>query len=459
LANTTLRSAFAVLPSQEKREIASTNWLIYFVVLHLVFQLILIVPALLSLRLFLRLGAFGISLVFVLFIPKREQTRLPVSNWAVAIFMLLTLECLHPDSTSLIAAAVQFALYPAILGPVFWVPRSTVTVRSFQSLIVLLWLYYSAGALLGVLQSYFPGTFQPQVATIIADMGKDYVASLQIQLSSGEHIFRPMGLTNVPGGAAYAGLYAILLGTGVLLSPKPPFFGARLTAIGTMVLGLMCLYLCQVRSILVMVGICMIVLLGLLAVSGRGTRLVGLLASIAAVIPVATLASLSLAGRAVTERLGTLVKTDAGTVYHQSRGRFLEDTLTYYLPEYPLGAGLGRWGMVCHYFKPIVTKLWVEIQWTGWLFDGGVPLIVLYFGAILVTTWSCLRVARGQAGGRDPSLSVWGAVLVSYNVGAIALCFNYTPFIGTAGLEFWLLNATLVCAAIHTDRNVVALGA
>ncbi|HEY0465611.1 MAG TPA: hypothetical protein VGC79_15465, partial [Polyangiaceae bacterium] len=351
------------------------------------------------------------------------------------------------------AAAVQFALYPAILGPLFWVSRTTLTAATFQKVVLLLWLYYSAGALLGVLQSYFPGSFQPQLASIIAELGRDAVASLQIQLTSGERIYRPMGLTNTPGGAAYAGMYAILLGTGVVLSPKPPFFGARTVAIGTMLLGLMCLYLCQVRSILIMVGICMIVMLALLALSGRVSRLIGLLASVGVVIPVATILALGLAGRAVSERLGTLVKADAATVYHQNRGKFLEATWNYYLPEYPLGAGLGKWGMVCHYFGPIESKLWVEIQWTGWLFDGGVPLILVYTAAILVTTWSCFQVARGRIGGSEPSLSLWGSVLVAYNVGALATCFNYPVFIGTGGLEFWLLNSALVCAAMNVDAD------
>ena len=44
-------------------------------------------------------------------------------------------------------------------------------------------------------------------------------------------------------------------------------------------------------------------------------------------------------------------------------------------------------------------------------------------------------------------------MLVAYNVGAIALCFNYVPFIGTAGLEFWLLNAALAVAAINADAS------
>jgi putative acyl-CoA dehydrogenase len=66
--------------------------------------------------------------------------------------------------------------------------------------------------------------------------------------------------------------------------------------------------------------------------------------------------------------------------------------------------------MMHTYFGEGTGALWVEIQWTGWLFDGGVPLILLYTAAILVASWGCLKVALGRVGGADPSLSLWGAV-------------------------------------------------
>jgi hypothetical protein len=32
-------------------------------------------------------------------------------------------------------------------------------------------------------------------------------------------------------------------------------------------------------------------------------------------------------------------------------------------------------------------------------------------------------------------------------MGVLALCFSYVPFMGSSGLEFWLLNAVLIQAA------------
>ncbi len=438
-------------PSGHAKSVKRSNGLVGFATFHLGLQLMLLMPGLASVRALVRIGGFGVSLLFLVFVPNRATTRAPVKVWCTAILAIVLLEALHPNSAGGVAVLAQITLYVAILGPVFWVPRFAVTPRAFQSLLLMLWLYYSAGAVLGVLQAYFPGRFQPELSSVVAETGKGYAASLQIKLTSGEHVFRPMGLTNVPGGAAYGALFAILLGTGVILLPISPFFGARLAAIGSMLVGAMCLYLCQIRSMVVMTAICILVMLGLLAASGRVSRLLAMVASVGVVIPVAFTLAVSLAGSTVTDRLATLVASDAGTVYYKNRGRFLDSTINDLLPQYPLGAGLGHWGMVTRYFGSGGAYFWVEIQWTAWVLDGGLPLVLVYLIALLITTWSCLQITRGRYGRSEESLRVWGSVVVAYNVGAIALCFNYVPFIGTAGLEFWLVNAALVAAATNLD--------
>ena len=220
-----------------------------------------------------------------------------------------------------------------------------------------------------------------------------------------------------------------------------------------MLVGAMCLYLCQVRSMVVMTAICLVVMVLLAALSGRVSRLFAIVSSVAVVIPVAFTLAVSLAGKSVTDRLQTLVKSDAGTVYYNNRGHFLEATFYRAMPKYPLGAGLGHWGMVSHYAGSGIASFWVEIQWTGWIYDGGVPLVVAYAGALLMTTWLALGVARGKLGRSEAGFAVWGAVVVAYNVGALALCFNYVPFIGNSGLEFWLINACLISAALNSDAR------
>jgi hypothetical protein len=90
--------------------------------------------------------------------------------------------------------------------------------------------------------------------------------------------------------------------------------------------------------------------------------------------------AVAIGGESTLERLSSLVSDRADAVYQQNRGHFLEDTINVLLPQYPLGAGLGRWGMMNSYFgdksNPLTQQIWVEIQWTGWLLDGGVPLII-----------------------------------------------------------------------------------
>ena len=450
------RSA-SVRPSgqnQESRaEAASGRWLVAFVLCHFAFQLALLLPWFSGLRALLRAGAFGNSLVFFALVPGKAKARAPIRGWAVATLAIVASECLHPNGGGVIAVVAQALLYLAILAPVFWVSRFQINASIFQRLMILLWLYYAAGAIMGVLQAYFPGSFQPALSSVYNDMGRDYVASMQIKLTSGEHIFRPMGLTNVPGGAAYGALYAIVLGAGIILLPKAPFFGAKVAAVATMLVGAICLYLCQVRSMVVMTAICLIVMILLVALSGRVSRLFAIVASVAVVTPAAFMLAVSLAGNAVTDRLETLVKSDAGTVYYNNRGHFLADAFYKALPKYPLGAGMGHWGMVANYAGSGIGAFWVEIQWTGWIYDGGVPLVLAYLGAVLVSTWCALQIARGKLGRGESGLAVWGAIVVAYDVGTLALCFNYVPFIGSYGLEFWLINATLIYAALNADAR------
>lgn len=434
----------------------SKPWLVGFALLHLTCQLMLLVPGLSDVRIALRMAAFGVSLAFLVIIPSKHTWRTPLRTCALCILGLLTLEFVHPEGSGLLAAFAAIMLNVAVIAPVFWVPWTRTTTEKATSLILVLWLFYTASSLLGVLQAYFPGRFQPKLSAVLAANTRDLLASLEIQLASGERVFRPMGLTDTPGGAAFAGLYALLLGTGVLLSTKRPFRGAKALAVGSMLAGLICLYLCQVRSLVVMAGVCEITLLLLLLLSGRISKLVGLLGAIGAVVPGAFALALAVGGRSVTTRLNTLVDADPGTVYYANRGHFLEATLTEYLPRYPLGAGLGRYGMVHAYFGNAFDALWVEIQWTAWVFDGGLPMVLLYISAILMATWGCLKIARGHFGKGDESLAVWAAVVVAYDVGAIAICFNYPLFAATGGVEFWLLNMAVLCAAYDAERSALA---
>jgi hypothetical protein len=211
-----------------------------------------------------------------------------------------------------------------------------------------------------------------------------------------------------------------------------------------MLIGVMVLYLAQVRSLLVALGISTLVMVVLHALAGRLSRLV-VVASVAAVIVVIGYSfAVDLAGSTVTTRLATLTATAPSNVYYTNRGIFLEHTFVELLPQYPLGGGLGRWGMMNTYFGSAAKGIWVEIQWTGWLLDGGLPLILAYLAAIALTIHHTFRVALARDG--NPTAS-WAPLVAAYSVGLLALTFNSTPFIGTPGIEFWLINAAFFQAS------------
>jgi hypothetical protein len=94
--------------------------------------------------------------------------------------------------------------------------------------------------------------------------------------------------------------------------------------------------------------------------------------------------------------------------------------------------------------------LWAELQWTAWLFDGGLPLMLLYPVAIIVMIRHAIKLALAK---KSPRLEVWAAVVAGYNLGALALTFSYQAFMSAAGAEFWLINAALVQAGAGLDRS------
>jgi hypothetical protein len=106
-------------------------------------------------------------------------------------------------------------------------------------------------------------------------------------------------------------------------------------------------------------------------------------------------------------------------------------------------------------------SMWAEIQWGGWVLDGGAPLMLLYVWALGWTLLVTYRVSRWRSRS-DPTLSLWAAVILGYAVGTCALTFSYPVFVSQAGMEFWLLNATVFAAArwqVRRDVMQAATGA
>ncbi|HEY7769711.1 MAG TPA: hypothetical protein VIB55_16195 [Longimicrobium sp.] len=431
-------------------------WVPAFIVFQLACQLMLI-SGLAGVRVLVRMAAFGASLALLALLRGRGSAH-PARGPAIFVFAILGVCIFHPETSSSAAGIAQVGLYGAVIAPLFWVPRLTaIDIRALRQTVMVLWAFHTFSAAIGVVQVYRPGTLQPPLSTVVQSKGKGYVESLKITTATGQRVFRPMGLTDVPGGAAVSGLYAVLLGVGFFLTRRTPLaLGASLASI---VLGAACLYLSQVRSLAVMTGISLLAVGAVLVWRKDVKRLSMLGFGVIGMLLLGYVMAVNMAGAAVTNRMASLVQARPTQVYYDNRGRFLEDALMKTLPAAPFGEGLGHWGMTATYFggSGPGKNIWVEIQWAGWIVDGGAPLLFTYLlavGVCLIATW---RIARARPPGPEAhDLPFWAAIVMAYSVGALALTFSYPIFVSQSGMEFWLLNATLFAAARYARQAALA---
>ncbi len=408
------------------------GWVFAFVVIQLICGLGLLIPDVQVLRVFVRSAACGASLLFLVIGPRRERRAGAVRWLALGALAILTLEMFNPLGGNALSVVAHWAFCIAIIAPLFWVGRLNIPQGTLARVLLLLWAFHTIGAILGVLQAYFPAQFQPNFAALVARK------QLLIRLASGEWIPRPTGLTDTPGGAAGDGMYASLLGTAVVL--VRPFRYSRIIGVGSVILGLMCISLSEVRAAVVTVLVCFTVMAALFAWSGRTTRATASVLLLVGLISIALYFAVGVGGQMMSHRLESLIAADPGTVYYNTRGAMLEQAFTELLPTYPLGAGLGHWGMMNAYFGSAAQEIGSEIQIGGWILDGGAPLLVMYVAAVFSAILYASRASRVS----DRHQGTWAAVVAAYSVGGFALCFSYPYFMGSGGLEFWLVNALLM---------------
>lgn len=421
------------------------HWLLRFIFVEMACQLLLLLPSIAGSRQVIRSIAFAASLLLALLLPGPRVDH-PSRGVAILALLVIGVSIFHPTTNTILAGVATLALNLAILGPIFWVPRLRIDLATVRRLFFVFWAFQTASAFFGVLQVYFPGRFQPATTIIYDDSTID---SLRITLANGARIVRPMGLTDTPGGAGMGAVYSILFAAGFLLD-RPRFF-FRLALFASMLVGCFTLYLCQVRSMLVMLVISFIAMTVPFVAQRRLGRLFAVVLPLAAAGIVGFVLAVTIGGDAVMGRLSSLFDGDPRDIYYANRGNFVKYTFVDLLPEYPLGAGLGRWGMMGTYFgdrfNAASPPLWAEVQWTGWLFDGGVALMILYATALVLALREAMRIAVRVAFVGDQELNKWAAVLAGYGVSVVAGTFAATPFAGTLGIDFWLLMATVFAAS------------
>jgi len=415
----------------------------YFVALQIVAQLVLLAGPIGPLRIVLRIVEFAFSLALLLLVTPHLCSRPhPARNAALWVLVIVGLEWFHPYTNTALAGLAQAAMYTAILGPLFWIPHLNLDVSSLRRVILLLFMFHVASAGMGLLQIYYPDRFQPALSSVIG-ANPAQAEGLKITLDSGRRVFRPLGLSDTPGGAGVSGMFAILFGLAFLLIERRWLIKAA--CLGAITLGLAAIYLSEIRSALVVVLIWLLALSAFMVKSKNWKQLGTVVAGLLLVAVLGFHWATSIAGKSVTKRFTTL-GSNSGTVYQSERGHFLADTYNVLLPRYPLGAGLARYGMMNYYFgnnnNPKRASIWAEIQWTAWLLDGGVPLTLAYVTGLGLCFVSAFRLLR-----RPGRMGMWAAIILSYDIGIIANTLDYSPFVGQMGLEFWLLNALLVAAA------------
>jgi len=407
-----------------------------------------VVEALGQFRIAFRIGTFAISLAMLgMSLFSWGNRRYPIRVVAGIFLGILMLELCHPNLNSLQSGFASIALNLAIWAPAFWVGSIRITPEVFRRVILIVWAYLSLSSAVGVLQVYYPDRFMPDPEFVRQLYGNDRLQGLKVKLDDGTSVFRPMGLSDSPGGASAAGQEVIVLGMGIAIFERQLLL--RILGMASAGLGTFCILITQVRSALVLAVIGIGVLLGILILRGRVQRATGVAICGAVVLVGGFTWAASIGSDIVNKRFSTLTEQSPDEVYYSNRGLFLDHTLNDLLFEHPLGAGLGRWGMMNTYFGDPVNAdappMHVEIQPTAWVIDGGLPLLAIGFLAIVAAVWLSGRIALTHPNGR---VADQATVVVAFGVAMLFGTLGRVPFIAQAGIMFWLLNAALYSAAI-----------
>jgi len=435
----------AALPSVAGQRDVARWWLLFFIAFQIVCQLLLLRPEIQPIRGFVRAGSFGVALLLLLAIHGKPQAD-RISRFLIVALVFIGIGLFHPQTPSILAAVGVVALYLAVFSPVFWVSRLRINLDTLRIIMIALWAFHALSSTVGVLQTYFPGQFMGAVSSIL-EAKPAYLDGLMIQLDDGTRVFRPMGLTDQPGGASISGMYVCLFGMALLLDRRYRWWRI-LFALG-MTAGLYCLLLSQVRVFMVALAICFVAFMAVLAIRGQSPRLFVIIGWLAAVIVVSATWAMSIGRQAVLARLITLVEQDPLAVYAGNRGIFLEYTLKYVIWEHPLGAGLGRWGMANVYVGDPSQALWSEINWTAWCYDGGVPLMLVMACVMIYVTFRAYKVTADRS---SSDWCIWGAMVVGYNLAFFATTFCGNPLLSQMGIEYFMLNTVFYTAWMQRER-------
>jgi hypothetical protein len=427
----------------------------WFIIGQTLLPALLLLPGTQVIRVWIRAASYGISLLGLVWWWHRKQAphvrAHPAEVWLAGALVFLGFMVFHPETNSYLAGLAHVGLYLAVLAPVFWAPGLVQGPQHLARLLVLMFICNGINSIVGILQVYNPEVWMPAEFSRVVTSSAYGLDAISYIGPGGKRIIRPPGLFDAPGAVCAPAMITVLLGLMFCLG-KVGLWKKVLASTLTLA-GMAAIFLTHVRSSLIVVA-CMVLVGGSILVfiqreRLKGTVLVGLCGSL---LFVAFTFAVGLGGPSISERFGSLFEEDPFELYYKSRGEQLEDGYNIYLVEYPLGAGLGRHGMVNAYFGDPYNRqapLWAEVQPNAWLLDGGSVLLILYTGALVVSTLHDFVMASWG----EPQLRFWAMAVLAANFGTLALIFSYTPFSSQIGIQYWLLTGALQGAACSGIRR------
>jgi len=440
----------------DKESLRPTGFAEWFALGLTLLPALLFVPGSQTYRLPLRVGAYAISLyAFVIWWfdrGGRSEGKHPGERFLVWVLLVLVLGLAHPMTNNLQAGLAQIGLYFAIFCPLFWARAYITTRRQLVRVIVVLLVCNGINSMVGVLQVYDPQRWMPRELSALYQGNPGVLAAATYLGPGGRAIIRPPGLFDTPGAVCGAGTLAALFG--LIIALEPLALWKRAIALGMAVAGVSAIYLSHVRvSLVVTIGM-MAAYVAMLTVQKQTKRVAAFTTlSVGLVIGSLSIATI-LGGESVAQRFSTLVAEDPRELYYRSRGQSVEYAFNNLIVEYPLGAGLARWGMMAFYFGgPThfdVPTVFAEVQPNAWVLDGGVFLLAFYGIALGVTAMYDVKLVRTLAN-RDDRL--WAAAVIAANFGTLALVFSFVPFGTAVGMQFWFLEGGLHGAMARRPRT------
>jgi hypothetical protein len=433
----------------------------WFVLSQTIFPALLYLPGSQPFRILIRFGAFAVTLVALVYywqvLREREGYLIkahPSVPWLIAAEIYLVFMLLDPTTNSLLSGLATVSMYLAVFAPVIW---AYAFVKGPAQLSRLLWLFLICAGIncfFGVMQVHDPDTWLPREFSSLVIDGSLPIASVLYLGPNGDIIIRPPGLGDAPGEVCGPGVLALFLG--LVFASTEKKWQMKVLAGVIAFLGAAAIFFSLVRSFF-LIAMGMIAVYFVLQVArGRSAR-AGLFMVISIfVVALAFSRASETGGDNLVARFNTLFSDDPETLYYENRGNQVQIGFEELLPQYPMGAGLGRWGMLNLYFgdqkNAQSPPIWVEIEWPALIVDGGIFLLVVYSIAILLAIWQQLRLALYHPDDRVQQLA---SVILSVNAGLVVLCFSFPVFLSYLGIEFWFLTGALhgVAAKVQLQRR------